>query len=76
MANTRRGNQGNRGAPGTRAKSGGSSQRSGNARIVETNSGGDLCGMCNICVDNEAIGCDTCSKWYHPNPTCVGLPLK
>ena len=33
-----------------------------------------LCGMCNIVTDDSCIGCDTCSKWYHPHPTCMGLP--
>ena len=36
---------------------------------------GDICGMCSFPTQSDAIGCDTCDKWYHPNPTCVGLPV-
>ncbi len=26
-------------------------------------------------VDNTAIGCDDCDKWFHHVPMCMGLPL-
>ena len=32
------------------------------------------CGMCTLPVGNDGIGCDSCDKWYHPTPICVGLP--
>ena len=32
------------------------------------------CGLCKISVSDNAIGCDSCNKWYHPSSMCVGLP--
>ena len=29
------------------------------------------CGLCNVSVGNDCIGCDRCSLWFHP--PCTGL---
>ena len=34
----------------------------------------DKCGMCQMDVGDDCIGCDKCTVWYHPTSTCVGLP--
>lgn len=31
------------------------------------------CGMCNLVVGDEGIGCDRCSEWFHPSEMCMGL---
>ena len=31
------------------------------------------CGMCSELVYQSGIGCDRCSRWFHPAPTCVSL---
>ena len=36
--------------------------------------GVELCGMCRIAVGEDAIGCDSCTKWYHAKSLCTGLP--
>ena len=38
-----------------------------------TDIGNELCGVCNIVVGNDGIGCDQCSHWYHPTTQCTGL---
>ena len=37
--------------------------------------GNELCGVCNLIVGNDGIGCDQCSHWYHPSTQCTGLKL-
>lgn len=31
------------------------------------------CGMCNLMVGDEGIGCDRCTAWFHPSEICMGL---
>ena len=31
------------------------------------------CGLCRQVVGSDAIGCDSCSVWFHPRPDCTGL---
>ena len=31
------------------------------------------CGLCNELTSSDAIGCDRCLKWFHPNSQCIGL---
>ena len=31
------------------------------------------CGLCSQVVGHDAIGCDSCSVWFHPRPDCTGL---
>ena len=31
------------------------------------------CGMCNLVLENNGIGCDRCSAWFHPSEMCLGL---
>ena len=52
--------------------------RSNNATSISTiplstDVGIVLCGFCSIVVGNDSIGCDKCSKWYHPTTQCTGL---
>ena len=32
-----------------------------------------FCGMCNLITTENAIGCDKCDLWFHPEPRCTGL---
>ena len=34
---------------------------------------GSSCGSCNHVMSSDCIGCDKCSKWFHPTPMCLGL---
>ena len=31
------------------------------------------CGVCNVSVGLDGIGCDECIKWFHPTSQCTGL---
>ena len=37
---------------------------------------GSACALCNASFSqpNDAFGCDKCERWYHPVPSCTGLP--
>ena len=50
-----------------------------NAGLVSTNTGisvSDIesqCGICQIAVGDDSIGCDNCPRWFHPTQVCTGL---
>lgn len=33
----------------------------------------DLCGTCNNITGLDAVGCDRCSRWFHPSSMCMGI---
>ena len=33
------------------------------------------CGLCSQEVGEDAIGCDSCSGWFHARPDCTGLSV-
>ena len=41
--------------------------------VNSTSDSGTLCGLCNIEVSTDAIGCDKCPLWFHPTSQCTGL---
>ena len=38
-----------------------------------SNANNHSCGLCNALTSSDAIGCDRCPKWFHPNSQCTGL---
>lgn len=32
------------------------------------------CGLCNVVVGSDAVGCDRCDRWFHPSVLCMGIP--
>ncbi len=32
------------------------------------------CGTCKFLVGDDAVGCDRCEGWFHPQAMCLGLP--
>lgn len=59
-----RGRGGAGGNNGGRVGAGGGTDISGNTTP---------CGMCSEPTSDDAIGCDSCSSWYHPTTSCTGL---
>ena len=44
-----------------------------NTTLATSATADGLCGICNLTVGNDSIGCDQCTHWYHPTPQCTGL---
>ena len=42
--------------------------------VVLDGAGLVMCGTCTAPVGDEAIGCDKCVGWFHPQSMCMGLP--
>lgn len=46
----------------------------GGARTRSTRQPDVSCGLCSSVCGDDAIGCDRCASWFHPQPLCLGLP--
>ena len=46
----------------------------GSSGVVMDGAGLVMCGTCTAPVGDEAIGCDRCDGWFHPQSMCMGLP--
>ena len=55
-----------------RVDAGGQTLRSG-TDLTQVSEEEEICGFCKDRVDENPIGCDKCSLWYHSKPLCTGL---
>ena len=61
-------------AQGTDARTTAQNVQQTQAGKVSKNAATGHCGLCEVAVDDSAIGCDRCTAWFCPSETCTGLP--